>query len=120
MNCSRCGKETEDGLTLCPACAAQEEGTEAAAPTEETASTAAAGYARRTDIVCTAALCISFLSLFLGLLGATGLVGIGFSIWGLWRFEKGGGSGQRRAIIALVLGAISVLYGLIQIQYLLQ
>lgn len=119
MFCSNCGKEIKDGATFCPECGAAQQGTTPpptsnvgnyAAPTSQSTAQKAP-----YNMMCIVGLVISGISLLLNFWGLVGIAGTIVSVIGLNSCKQKNENGKALAIIGIVIGVFSILYGLIAI-----
>ena len=119
MFCSNCGKEIKDGATFCPECGAAQQGTTPpptsnvgnyATPTSQS-TVQKAPY----NTMCIVGLVISCISLLLNFWGLVGIAGTVVSVIGLNSCKLKNENGKALAIIGIVIGVFSILYGLIAI-----
>lgn len=119
MFCSNCGKEIKDGATFCPECGAAQQGTTPpptsnvgnyATPTSQS-TVQKAPY----NTMCIVGLVISCISLLLNFGGLVGIAGTVVSVIGLNSCKQKNENGKALAIIGIVIGVFSILYGLIAI-----
>ena len=119
MFCINCGKEISDGSTFCPECGtAQQETTPP--PTSSTGNFAnpvnqSAVKKAPYNAMCIIGLVISGISLLLNFFGLVGIAGTIVSVIGLISCTKNNENGKALAIIGIVIGIFSILYGLIAI-----
>lgn len=116
MNCPVCQKTVSEGLNFCPACGAALNGTEPAenfTAVSPSASTAPQIPVAPYNKLCIIGLSISAGSLLINFLGLVGLAGLIISIIGLVQVGKTNERGKGLAIAGIVVGAASVLFGLI-------
>ena len=109
MFCSNCGKEIKDGARFCPECGAAQQGT--TPPPKGQSKVQTAPY----NMMCIVGLVISGISLLLNFWGLVGIAGTIVSVIGLISCKQKNENGKALAIIGIVIGVFSILYGLIAI-----
>lgn len=119
MFCVNCGKEISDGSTFCPECGAAQQGT-TPPPTSNTGNYAnpvnqSAVKKAPYNMMCIIGLVISGISLLLNFFGLVGIAGTIVSVIGLTSCKQKNENGKALAIIGIVIGVFSILYGLIAI-----
>ncbi|MCM1334819.1 MAG: zinc ribbon domain-containing protein [Bacteroides sp.] len=95
MFCTNCGKEIENGSSFCSECGAKQ------------STVKIAPY----NTPCAVGFAISLISLFLNFWGLVGIAGTIVSVVGLMSCQKRNENGKALAVIGIVLGVISILYG---------
>lgn len=118
MLCANCGKEIQEGSTFCPECGATQQG--ATPPVTNTGT-----YSNPTNqpvvkkapynTLCIVGLVISGISLLLNFWGLVGIAGTIVSVIGLSSCKQKNENGKALAIIGIIIGAYSILYGLFAI-----
>lgn len=111
MFCKQCGIELKEGASFCSECgAAAASGTTGAANVQllngEPQDTNAP-----YNLMCILGVVISGVSLLINFAGIVGLVGLVLSIIGLLQVRTKNEKGKVLAIIGIVIGAFSVVYG---------
>lgn len=119
MFCVNCGKEISDGSTFCPGCGAAQQGT-TPPPTSNIGNYAnpvnqSAVKKAPYNMMCIIGLVISGISLLLNFFGLVGIAGTIVSVIGLTSCKQKNENGKALAIIGIVIGVFSILYGLIAI-----
>lgn len=116
MNCPICQKVVSENQKFCPDCGAALNGTESSenvSSVSSATSTAAQATAVPWNKLCIIGPSISAGSLLINFLGLVGLAGLIVSILGLVQVRKTSERGKGLAITGIVVGAASVLFGLI-------
>ena len=119
MFCVNCGKEIKDDSTFCPECGAIQQGTTSSAGsnTETNVNSATQPVVQKApyNIMCIVGLVISGISLLLNFWGLVGIAGTIVSVIGLTSCTRKNENGKTLAIIGIVIGVFSILYGFIYI-----
>ena len=124
MFCRNCGKEITDGTAFCPECGAAQNGTTQNA-SQEPPTISNAAYSNPTNqsevkkvpynTMCIVGLVVSGISLLLNFFGIVGIAGTILSVLGLMDCKKKNENGKALAIIGIVIGVFSIIYGLVAI-----
>lgn len=120
MYCSNCGKEINNEVAFCPECGtAQQRTTPPPGANYGSYNNTAANqpYLKDTpyNTMCIIGLVVSGISLLLNFYGLVGIAGTVLSVLGLISCKERNERGRNLAVIGIVIGAISILYGLIVI-----
>lgn len=116
MFCTNCGKEIPNGSAFCQECGAAQSG--GASPVSN-----AGGYVNPTgqpvvqkvpyNTMCIVGLVISGISLLLNFWGLVGIAGTIVSVVGLISCNQKNENGRGLAVIGIIIGAFSIIYGVL-------
>ena len=111
MYCKQCGNVIDKQTKFCPYCGIvlTEEDEEVLPPPQPVVRKSSPNTLAIIGFV------IALISLLLNFFGLVGIAAVIVSVLGLIKVEKHNGNGKAMAITGLVIGAISVVYGLITI-----
>ena len=115
MFCVNCGKEIQDGVAFCPECGTTQQGT--------ATHISNAGYSNFSNqpvvqkvpynTMSIIGLVISAISLLLNFWGLVGIAGTIVSTIGLLSCDRKKENGKALAIIGIIIGVFSILYGVV-------
>ena len=115
MFCKKCGKEISDGSTFCSECGAAQQGTTPppASNTGNYANPVNQAVVKKApyNMMCIIGLVISGISLLLNFFGLVGIAGTIVSVIGLISCKQKNENGKILAIIGIIIGVYSILYG---------
>lgn len=114
MFCTNCGKEIQEGFAFCPECGAtQQRVTPPDINVSGYSKTASQSVVQKApyNTMCITGLVISVISLLLNFGGLVGIAGTIVSVIGLLSCKKENENGKALAIIGIIIGAFSILYG---------
>lgn len=119
MFCVNCGKKIGDGSTFCPECGAAQPriAPPFASSTGNYSNPVNPSVVQKApyNMMCIVGLVISGISLFLNFFGLVGIAGTIVSVIGLISCKQKNENGKALAVIGIVIGAYSILYGLVAI-----
>lgn len=116
MYCYNCGKELENGTTICPECGAtqpESKKTNTADPYDYEPLNNDNPEIDSYNILCVIGMVISCVSFVFRLHGLTAVVGIIVSVLGLLDYPKKNEKGKGFAIAGIIIGAVSLLFSII-------
>lgn len=113
MYCINCGKEIDDGASFCPACGAAQKPT--ATSSNATHTNQSTVQKAPYDTMSIVGLVISGISLLLNFWGIVGIAGTIVSVIGLINCNQKNKNGKIFAIIGIIIGGWSIIYGVISL-----
>lgn len=114
MFCTNCGKEIQEGSAFCPECGATQHGvTSPVTDAGDSPYSTSQPEVKKMpyNIICIIGLIISGISLLLNFWGIVGIAGTIVSVIGLLNCKQKNQNGAALAIIGIIIGVFSILYG---------
>ncbi len=112
MYCIYCGKEISDDSSFCRYCGMPQHENGSVRNPSDYEPVNQTNVRRPYNTLCIIGLVVSVVSLFLNLAGLVGIAGLVVSIIGLVNCRRRNERGTALAIIGIVLGSLSILYGI--------
>lgn len=124
MFCVHCGTALSDGAAFCPECGTPQKTNDAAqqtacAPQPDDAARQKAVEKAPTNLLAILGLVISGISLLLNFWGIVGIAGTIVSTLGLLQCKRRRERGKTLAIVGIVVGGYSIIYGVVMLLSLL-
>ena len=118
MFCSNCGKEINNDVSFCPECgAAQQPNTTVTSKIGTYSSPVNQPTMQKApyNTMCIVGLVISGISLILNFWGLVGIAGTIVSVLGLTSCQQKNENGKALAVVGIIIGMFSIIYGLLAI-----
>lgn len=118
MFCSNCGKEINNDVSFCPECGASQKAVTATSSNTGSYSTPVNQPVMQKapyNTMCIVGLVISGISLLLNFWGLVGIAGTIVSVLGLTSCQQKNENGKALAVIGIIIGVFSIIYGLLGI-----
>lgn len=114
MYCKQCGKVIDENLKYCPFCGAEQSEQIKQTFVSPSYSTPVPKKSKpNTNAI--VGFVIALISLFLNFAGLVGIAAVIVSVIGLIKVDDCNGNGKSMSIVGIVIGAVSILYGLISL-----